>query len=239
MTINKRSLRNLSQNRNKTDQELNAAMNDNPVADIELLTKFKDPEEKKLSRLLLHKYLNEFDIESISDRNTLAQLIYFEVNQVRIQQKLNEIYNTDARAISQDLLEVMQKNAELIIKLKSTLGLSKPKDRANSLDALQHLMRRHTKWRLENQASRTLKCPHCFQLIWLKIRTEAWEAQKHPFFQDTFLYNRTLLDNLGRTVVINRDFIARIFNTSTDYIDWIIQKIHGNIPIDENDRTKS
>lgn len=203
---------------------------DADIQDIELLTKFEDKDEKKLAKTLLRKYLTEFQIENIADRNTLSLLIYLEINQLRIQQKMNKMHIEDDGAIPVDLLESMNKNSDAIIKLKNTLGLSKSKEKLAGYDALQHLMRRFKKWGEENQASRHMKCPHCAQFMLLKIKTEAWEAQKHPFFKDTFLYNKKLIDNLNKTVTLDRNFLAEVFEVSPDYIDWVVKRINKTLP---------
>ena len=193
--------------------------------DIEIFAKLRNSKEKKLAKLLLYKYLEHFDIENISDRGTLGQLIYLEVMQFRLQDKMNELHGKEARAIPIDFLEVFHKNADSILKMKVSLGLTKSKEKQSTYDALQHLMKRFEKYGSENQGSRHLKCPHGFKLILLRIRTDAWTAQKHPFFRDTFLYNRALIDNYNKTITLTRDFLAEVFETSPDYVDWITNKI--------------
>ena len=186
--------------------------------------RFSSAEEKKIANTLQEKYLKEFSIENISDKNTLADMIYFEVIQVRLQKKLNDYYSKDAQAIPIDLVKLYDQNSRSIINMKDSLGLGNTKDKLDNYDALQHLFKRHQVWREENQLSRFLKCPHCFQVIWLKMRTEAWEALKHPFFKDTFLYNVPLFENFGKTVKLTRDFLASVFGVSPDCIDLIIER---------------
>ena len=209
----------------------------NQLADLDLLTKFKSGVEKRLAKTLLGKYLREFSIENVSDKNTLSQVIYLEVTNLRIQEKLNEVYSRDAKAIPQDLVKLMNDNNETVIKLKNTLGLSKPKDKKDIYSTLQDYKERHRLWRENNQASRHIKCPYpeCNKFIWLKIRTEAWEAQQHPFFKDTFLYNKYLMDNLGKTMKIDMKFIAAVFGTSSNYIEKLLSKVHkGHATIRED-----
>ena len=204
--------------------------------DIEVLSSFKKADEKNLAKSLLSKYLKEYEITSVSDRGNLAQLIFLEVNQVRIQEKLNEIYDKDAKAIQQDLLELSYKNTEYILKVKNNLGLVKAKDqKLTGYDAFEHYKQRLLKWGQANQASREFKCCHCskFNILW--IDPKVWESRKHPFFQDTFLYNKPLLDNLDRTITIDRKFLASVFEVSTDYIDWVINKIKNQQKIGDTD----
>jgi hypothetical protein len=214
--------------RKKKDPALQALADEerNQIADIDLLTKFKSAGEKRLAQTLLGKYLREFSIENVSDKNTLAQVIYLEVTNLRVQEKLNEIYSKDAKAIPTDLIELMNKNNDSVIKLKNSLGLSKSKDKKDAYSVLEEYKARHKRWQEDNQASRHMKCPWCTQPIWLKIRADIWEAQKHPFFKDTFLYNKVLMDHLGKTVLIDKAFVAAVFGTSAEYIERLLSHVH-------------
>ena len=186
---------------------------------------FVDPEEASKARELLDKYLTDYSIETISDKNTLQEVIYLEVIQARLQAKMNEFYNADTKAVPTNVLEVIHKNSDAIIRLKNTLGLNRGKEKREAYDVLQHLIRRADKWRDENQGSRTLKCPKCSQFILLKIRTQAWEAQGHPFYKDTMLYNKALFEKYyGQTVVVNDKFIAEVLEVSEDFPAWVKQK---------------
>lgn len=218
-------LRNLPQNYNKSDQELAEIVAANADTDIEVLAKLSDKTEKKLAKTLLSEYLNHFDIENVSDRGTLGQLVYLEVVQYRLQDKMNDLYRRAGEAISMDLLEAFQHNSDAILKMKTALGLNRPKTKESAYNVLEHLKHRHQIWMSENQASRHFKCPHCFQMIWTKIRMDVWDAQRHPFFRDTFLYNRALFDALGKTITITREFLASVFETSPDYINHTVERI--------------
>lgn len=192
---------------------------------IDITGKFKDKDEQRLAQVLLDRYLKDFDLETVSDRNTIQEVIYYEVLQSRIQEKINDLYANNVKAIPYDIVAIMHKNSETIIKLKSTLGLNKAnKDKLVGYDAYDHLLKRHRKWLSENQAGRTIKCPACEQFVLLKMRTEAWEAQKHPFFRDNTVYNSHLMAHLGKTVFIDEQFVANVLETSKDYASWMIQK---------------
>ena len=59
----------------------------------------------------------------------------------------------------------------------------------------------------------------------LKIRTEAWEALKHPFFQDKLLANRPLW-KLYKDKKITKEDVANVLGCSAQYIDWLEKKIY-------------
>ena len=45
------------------------------------------------------------------------------------------------------------------------------------------------------------------EMVMLKIRTEAWEAQKHPFFKDRVLYNKHLV-KLYQSGIISKEDVS-------------------------------
>jgi len=209
---------------------------------IDIVGKFKDRTEKRLAKELLLKYLEDYDIETISDRNTLSELIYYEIIQSRLQDRLNKFYAEDSKAVPINIIEILHKNSDIIVKMKNTLGLNRAKTKDKPYDIMQHLIKRHTKWRDENQASRTMKCPHCKQFILLKMKVDAWEAQGHPFFKDNILYNKALFEKYyGKTIMIDDNFIAEVLETSNDYPEWIrkrrIDKTSEIIQTQEEDKS--
>lgn len=192
--------------------------------DIDIGIMFTDRKEVKQSRLLLGKYLDDYSIETISDKNTLKEVIYLEIVQQRLQEKLNEFYSKDGKAVPLQLVELIHKNSDAILKLKFCLGLNKEKEAKKSgLDVLGELKKRFKVWRAENQGTRTIVCPHCGKMVMLKIRTEAWKTQKHPFFKDRILTNKHLLDLYKKGTITKKD-VAKVLECATDYIDWIIDK---------------
>jgi len=187
----------------------------------DIIGKFQG-DEKKLAGNLIERYLKDYSIESVSDLNTLKEVIYYEVIQTRLQDKLNEF--AQSKTIPIQLVNVMHQNSDAIIRLKNSLGLFADKEKKTEYDVLKHLKRRFGVWLKENQGSRTLICPHCSKMIMLKIKTDAWEAQKHPWFKDRVLYNEHLF-KLYKTQVITKKDLATILETSEDYIDWVLEKV--------------
>jgi len=182
-------------------------------------------DEKKIAQSLLEKYLRDYKIETIADVNTLKEVIFYEVIQDRLQNKLNSFSGNQSVPIQ--LLSSMHGNSDKILSLKERLGLTK--ERAKGYDALKHLQKRFRAWMEENQASRTLTCPHCAKMILLKIRTEAWEAQKHPFFKDKVLYNKYLMELYHKGTVTKED-VAKVLECSPDYVLWLVEKIEKKQP---------
>lgn len=178
--------------------------------------------EKDYARILMNRYFEDYTIETVSELNILSQIIYLEVIQHRLQRRMEEHYREDDKAVPSDLLDMIHSNSESIDKLKRQLGLSSQKTR-NAYDVLEHLKRRAQKWREENQGSRSLVCPHCSKMMMLKIRTDVWESQKHPFFKDRILTNARLIDLYRKNKISKKD-VADVLETSEDYVDWLIKK---------------
>ena len=192
---------------------------------IDIAGKFKNKDEAKLAKVLLDRYLKDYDLETVSDSNTIQEVIYYEVLQTRLQDKINDLYANNVKAIPYDMVGVMHKNSEVIIKLKSTLGLNRAnRDKLVGYDAYTHWISRFRTWLSENQASRTMKCPHCQQFIMLKMRLDYWDTQKHPFFQDNMVYNKHLMAHLGKTVYIDEQFVADVLETAKDYVIGMVRR---------------
>jgi ribosomal protein L37AE/L43A len=197
--------------------------------DIGIVSKFSNKEEQKLAKELVAKYLDDYTIETISEKNTLKEIIYLEVVQARLQYKLNEFHDTN-KALPTTLIQTIHQNSDAIIRLKATLGLNKSSQKTeDTFDVLEHLKKRFRRYRDENQASRTLICPHCMKSVLLKIKTDIWEAQKHPFFKDRILYNKKVMD-LYKQGTITRQDVADILECSADYANWVIDKIERPHP---------
>lgn len=192
--------------------------------DLKMDDLFLDKAEKRSAKVLLEKYLGDYSVETISDKNTLKQLVYLEILNNRLQKVLNSLHQ-DNKSVPLQIVDSIHKNINEIGNLKDKLGLSvgKGQDGSSIYSVLEMYKRKFKKWREENQASRFIPCKHCGKNSLLKIRTDSWESQKHPFFKDKLLFNEELV-RLYIQGVITKENIAKIFETSKDYIDWLVDK---------------
>lgn len=200
--------------------------------DLDVNDLFTAKEEKKLAKELLHKYLDDYVIETISDKNTLKQVVYLEVLNVRLQDILNNLHK-DSKGVPLQLIDSIHKNIDAIVSLKEKLGLIRQKEaqeEGSVYSVLDSLKRKFKKFREENQASRFVPCEHCGKNTLLKIRIDAWEAQKHPFFKDKLLFNETLIRLYLEKKISSKD-VGDIFGTSQDYTDWLVNKAWKTNPI--------
>ena len=191
--------------------------------DVEIM--FIDAKEKKLGRGLLRKYLKDYTIETISDKNMLKQLIFLEIVGIRLQAMLNDLKKVSGKnRVDSNILDSLHKNIKEVTALKDKMGLISQDGQSDSFKTLQLLKRKFQIWREENNGSRTVICPYCGQMVLLKIRTDAWEEQKHPFFKDRVLANEHLLKMYKEGKISQKD-VALVLECSTDYIDWMIKKV--------------
>ena len=229
-----KKLRHLTQYKEMSDIELykiateksleNDKGEDDDEAEIENM--FLDKEEKKEARNLLRKYLKNYSFEHISEKNTVKQLVFIEVFHNRLQRELNT-YHKEGQPAPPKTVESLHSNLNQISALKNQLGIRKDKEKHSQSDAyiaLETLKKKFKKWKEENQGSRTISCPHCGKLTMLRIRTDIWEAQRHPFFIDRFLANKHLMSLLKDEKISKLD-VAKVLDVSTDYVDWLLDKI--------------
>jgi DNA-directed RNA polymerase subunit RPC12/RpoP len=197
------------------------------IEELDIEDMFIDKQEKKEAKKLLRKYLTTYTIETISEKNTLKQLVFLEIFNIRLQRELNKYHEQDQPSPVKTV-EALHSNLTQISILKEKIGLSTDKKGKNLNEGyaiLSTLFKKWKIWREENQGSRSCNCPHCGKMIMLKIRTEAWEAQKHPYFKDRILANDHLMDLYKREKITQHD-VARILGTSIDYISWLVKKIY-------------
>jgi DNA-directed RNA polymerase subunit RPC12/RpoP len=222
-------LKSLKQYSNYTDDQLWAEVGiRSKIEEMALRTLFKKDEYKN-AKDLAYKYLSKSALEHISELNDLRNLIYYEVIQFRLQDKMNDIYKSD-NAVPSALISTMHENSAVITNYKIKLGLiAEDKKEETPYDAFKHYRERVKKWAEENQASRTIRCAYCSKMLLLKIRPDVWEkeASKHPHFFDNVLFNKHLL-YLHLKGIITKEDIGLILNCSPDYTDWLLQKYGTN-----------
>jgi len=218
-------LRNLPQYKNLSEEEFQTKLKEREkLSELDINDLFTDKKEREKAKDLINKYLEEYKIETVADKNLLKQLVYLEIFHLRLQESAN-LFSKENENIPLQLVNALHANLNQILILKDQLGLSKDKslEQSDTFRALELLKKKFKVWKEENQASRTLVCPHCGRLIMLRIKTDAWEAQKHSFFKDRILGNSHLI-RLYKENKLTKQDLALIFETSTDYVDWLVNK---------------
>ena len=104
-----KQIRNFGKYKAMTDEEVRAEAErlvekKDQHGGMDVAGSFKNKEEKKIAKHLLTRYVEEYTIDTISDKNTLKELIYYEVVQSRLQGRLSEL---DGDKVPIHLIEIM------------------------------------------------------------------------------------------------------------------------------------
>lgn len=185
---------------------------------------FSNEVEKKAGKVLLRKYLYDFIPESVSDLNTLKDIVFLEVINIRFQSKFNSIKSVDNTSLK--LLDMLHRNQERILLLKKSLYITRDtrkKENAVGFSQVDMMRKQFEVWCENNQASRTKICPACGQMILLRIKPDVWEMQKHPFFKDRILGNKKLIELYFKGTLTEED-IREILDCGDGYLTWLIRK---------------
>ena len=213
----------------KTEAEIweiciNKAKNYDTFQELDVLV--PDKLENKVARKLLEKYFKDYSIDTVSDKGDLLNLIYLQVINLRIQNQFETIRETtEGKSIPLKALDSLHRNQNEISEMKKKLGIRKddPTTLSDGFRTLEQLKKKVKAWHKENQGSRTLSCPCCGQMVLLRIRMEAWEAQRHPYFKDKILGNPQLV-LLYQSGIITKEDVSKILDCSPEYIEWLVNK---------------
>jgi len=201
--------------------------------------------EKRWAKRRFKDYRTHYHIDSLSDLQLLEELVHREVYQEKYHKKIGKLSkDTKSNKIKEEtkketkseivptyIIRSLNENLNQILILKEKLGLFAEKKADDPFQYIQTLIAKHKKWMTENQGSRTLSCPHCKQMIMLKIRTDFWEALKHPFFKDKILTNEHLWKCYKEGKISKLDITKVLLGKeveNTKYIDWLEEKIYRN-----------
>jgi len=193
-----------------------------------------DDKEAKSAQDLFDTYIKGRSSLTASDLGIIRNLVNLEIQIKRIQLSLNRQIQQDVAKgkpipILSHELDTMSSLTEQVIKLKKLLGLSEEKKDQGVLEYVNTLKKKFEKWRLNNQGSRTFACPHCSKMVLLKIRTDKYDAIKHPFFfKDKVLSNAHLWDLYKNKKITLLDVCKVLLGKecdSTAYGEWLERKV--------------
>lgn len=181
---------------------------------------WKDKEEAKLALKKYKEYSLNKEFTEISDKELLKQLIYVEILILRIQKDTDKIAY---RAI----IELSNQT----ITIKKQLGLLDEGKKEDIATILHQLQKKASIWRAKNRLSYEVRCSECSKMLLLKIKTEGYDAIKHPFFRDNVLCNEHLWDLYKKEGKITKLDIAKVLfadkaTDNTFYVDWIEEKLY-------------
>lgn len=185
--------------------------------------------EKKLAKKLFDDYRKHYTINLLSDLQLLEELVYRETLQTRYKTKIKEIGEStsvkDKQLIPKSILNELDENLDKIILLKERLGLFS-ESKEDEYDAFEILEKKFDIWKKNHLEERKVTCPFCSKIFFLNIRTDKFKTNKLELFKNKVLCNEHLWICFKEGKITKTD-MAKVLNVSTDYIDWLGQKIYG------------
>lgn len=198
---------------------------------FELEGNWLNDEEAKEANKIYESYLKANHFDSVNDKELLKRLVFAIINSKRIEKELTSKYlagkeDPKRMKVSTHLNKAYNDSLSQIMDIQKQLGIIGDKDKQNPLKHIFKLMKKFKKWKEENQDGRTVVCPFCKKLFFLNIRTDKYEAMKHPYFHGKILGNKNLW-KLYKQGKIDKKELAEVLNTSVFYIDWLEEKIYN------------
>ena len=187
--------------------------------------------ETKWAKKRFQSYVDSYEIDTFSDLQVLEELVFVETLNERTKKQLNLLRvnnqgSVEHEKIPAEMRKSISTNLDTIVKLKDKLKLFREKEELEKIDPYEDfkvLEKKFKVWRNENQATRQCVCQHCGKMTMLKIKTDVWESQKHPFFKDRILFNEHLI-KLYLEGTITKEDVGKIFETSQFYANWLVDK---------------
>lgn len=176
------------------------------------------------------EYKDSYHIESYSDLQLLSELVFREILQERCKTKIGTVDKSknvkEQKIIPVAVMKALDDNLDRMLTIREKLGLFSDKKVDDPFEHLQTLEKKFEKHREENAGDYSIPCPFCSKMIFLMFKVKNYEAKKHPFFKGKFLVNDELwkLYKEGR---LTKEDLANIFQTSSDYIDWLEAHIYN------------
>lgn len=169
----------------------------------------KDAEnDQKLAEQKFRNYLENNEIESASDIDTLKSLVYNEIFEIRIQKELNSS-KIPPEKLTKQLVDIQNQKSALKIKL----GIDKTEEEQDDLSKLELLQKRTEKYIQEHKHEFTIwipsKCEKCKHesiesyLLWKRV--EDFNSLKHPFFAGRWLFNYEILKDVKEEKISKED----------------------------------
>jgi len=199
---------------------------------IDIESKFVQEDDKIFAKKLFDDYLTNYDFNSLSDLNTLADLVCEEVLKTNLQRKISEMRSND-QIPNDKKITSLHNVEERVLKLKEILNLNKTKEQ-DDLSALQDLEKKFNLYIPFNRNEFSTSCAKCGTMLLLRRRVKDFECLKHPFFSGRFYYNRRGME-LIKAKIWTKEQYAWAFHTSVDYVNWCLKNEDKIIDIEGED----
>lgn len=191
-------LKNLKQNKNKSDEELQKLYTDAQInvakREVKADDRFTAENEKSIAIELFEHYVRTYEFEKYTDLCTLQSLIYEEILLRRIQNHINKTFTNDGNTyLDKRERETLTETEKRIEEFKIKLGIDKEDAEINELSALQLLAQRFDKYINANKHEFTIVCYNCQKLLLIRKRVKDFDCIEHPWFAGRWFFNYQIL----------------------------------------------
>jgi len=206
---------------------------------------FKDAENR------FNQYKENNHFESWSDLELLEEKVYRETIQERYRKKIAELTENKKKKnkkegndldeidiVPSHILEAMNGNFEQIISISEKLGLLKTKKEEELFDYITSLKKKFKIWKENNWDARMTTCPFCSKVFFLNIRTEHFNVNKSPFFEDRVIANKPLFILYKQGKITKQD-LANVLNVSADYVNKLEQMFNNDSSLNNKTDTNA
>lgn len=180
------------------------------------------PKEKKAFKSIYDKYIKVYNITEEVDKDLLIDLVYNKIIRLRYLDFIHE-QSKKGTDLPADAIGNYHTIVNKIVQIETKMGLFNDKGGETPYSFVERMKRRFKAWMRKHQGSREVVCAHCSKVFFLKIRTDKYESDKHPFFEDKMLTNKKLIE-LYLDDRLTRKEVGEILQASEFYTDWILEK---------------
>ena len=209
---------------------------------IKIKNRFESSEDIKLAEQIFDSYLQNYEFETFTDIQNVADLTYEEVLKENIQKEISKITaDENTKFVPDKLIQSLHNVESRIWELKEKAGIigKKEKDDLTALQEWEKKMKVYIAFhRNEFTFWSPFICKNCGKkdaipvLIRRRCNKENFEILKHPAFSGRFLYNIEIMKDV-RENKITKEQAARYLRTSVKYIDWVLENEYKIIEIDD------
>ncbi len=163
---------------------------------------FTDEKEQKLAETRFRNYIENNELESSSDLDTLKSLVFNEIFEQRIQGELNKLAD-DGKYPPEKLTKQLTDVQNQKLSLKVKLGIDKKEDETDDLSAFQLVQKRVAKYINDHKDEFTIwlgwqcecgkKNSESF-LVYKQVKD--FKVLKHPYFAGRFLFNYEIIKDV-------------------------------------------
>lgn len=190
-------IQNLKQNKDRSDSELEHLAKLNlKERDFKKNPIFQDEKDQDLAEKKFKSYITDYQFENLSDIDTLRSLLFTEILEIKLQQRIEIKISDDSKNISEFDTRQLKDVQNQIISLKIKLGISKEEGDVDELSGLDVLKKRYETYIQQNKNEFTIYCKHCAKPLLLRRRVKDFEVYKHPWFAGRWLFNYEILKDV-------------------------------------------